>query len=224
MTAGVDWAKDDHVVSVLGEQGEVIERFTVAHNAAGLRRMTARLLRAGADEVGVERGDGPVVQALLHAGLTIYVIPPGQVKNLRSRYGSAGNKDDRFDSYVLADVVRTDIRRLRPMVFDGEATIALRAACRARKDLVSHRVGAANQLRAHLQTVFPAATTLFADIDSAISLTFLERFPTQDAADWLSPKRLANWLRGVGYSGRTDPAVLHARILAAPRGRQRPSR
>ncbi|RZI53537.1 MAG: IS110 family transposase, partial [Pseudonocardia sp.] len=37
-------------------------------------------------------------------------------------------------------------------------------------------------------------------------------------ADWLTPKRLATWLSGVSYSGRTDPAVLHARLTAAPRG------
>ncbi|MER5418973.1 hypothetical protein ABT356_03910, partial [Streptosporangium roseum] len=37
------------------------------------------------------RGDGPVVEALLAAGLTVVVISPNQVKNLRSRYGSAGN-------------------------------------------------------------------------------------------------------------------------------------
>ena len=33
VTAGVDWAKDDHVVCVVGEQGEVIDRFTVHHDA-----------------------------------------------------------------------------------------------------------------------------------------------------------------------------------------------
>ena len=36
------------------------------------------------------------------------VISPNQVKNLRGRYGSAGNKDDRFDAFVLADTLRTD--------------------------------------------------------------------------------------------------------------------
>jgi transposase len=218
VTAGVDWAKDDHAVCVVGDQGEVLDRFTVPHDAAGLKRMAAKLLRAGVEQVGIERGDGPVVQTLMHAGLTVFVIPPGQVKNLRSRYGSAGNKDDRFDAYVLADVVRTDVRRLRPMVVDSEQTTALRGSVRARRDLVTHRVAAANQLRAHLQLVFPAAATLFADIDSPITLTFLGRFTTQQAADWLSPKRLAVWLRSVSYSGGVDPAVLHARLLAAPRG------
>jgi len=218
VTAGVDWAKDDHAVCVVGDQGQVLDRFTVAHDAAGLKKMAARLLRAGVQDVGIERSDGPVVDALLVAGLRVFVIPPGQVKNLRSRYGSAGNKDDRFDAYVLADVVRTDARRLRPMASDNPATIALRSSVRGRRDLVTHRVAAANQLRAHLQLVFPAATTLFADIDSPITLAFLTRFPTQEAADWLSPKRLATWLRSVAYSGNGDPAALHARLLAAPRG------
>jgi len=218
VTAGVDWAKEDHAVCVVGDQGEVLERFTVRHDAAGLRQMAARLLRAGASQVGIERGDGPVVDALLQAGLTVFVIPPGQVKNLRSRYGSAGNKDDRFDAYVLADVVRTDARRLRPMARDSEQTAALRSTVRARRDLVGHRVAAANQLRAHLEIVFPAAAALFADIDSAITLAFVSRFTTQEQADWLSPLRLAAWLKSVSYSGRADPAVLHARLLAAPRG------
>ena len=111
--AGVDWAKDDHVVCILGTGGEAVDRFTITHTAAGLKRLVVRLLAAGVAEVGIERGDGPVVDALLQAELTVLVISPSQVKNLRSRYGSAGNKDDRFDAYVLADVVRTDRARLR---------------------------------------------------------------------------------------------------------------
>ncbi len=96
--------------------------------------------------------------------------------------------------------------------------VSLRRTCRARKDLVTHRVGVANQLRAHLRNTFPGAVGLFAGIASGISLAFLTRFDTQDRADWLTPTRLGKWLTSVGYSGRTDPATLHARLLAAPRG------
>jgi transposase len=216
--AGIDWAKDDHAVCVIGAEGEALARFSVAHDAAGLKTLVRRLLKAGVVDVGIERPDGPVVDALLAAGLIVLVIAPAQIKSLRSRYGSAGIKDDRFDAYVLADVVRTDRRRLRPLHRDSAQTTALRSSVRTRRELVAHRVAVANQLRAHLQIVFPAAAVLFADIDSEISLRFLERFTTQTAADWLSPLRLANWLSSVGYSGRTAPAVLHARITDAPRG------
>ena len=70
-------------------------------------------LAAGVGEVAIERPDGPVVDTLLAAGITVVVISPNQVKNLRGRYGSAGNKDDRFDAFVLADTLRTDRARLR---------------------------------------------------------------------------------------------------------------
>ena len=216
--AGLDWAKDDHAVCIISADGEVLDRFMIEHTAAGLKQLVRRLLSAGVDEIGIERGDGPVVEALLAAEIVVLVISTNQVKHLRSRYGSAGNKDDRFDAYVLADVVRTDHRRLTPLTRSSTTTRALRSSVRARRDLVEHRVAAANQLRAHLQVVFPAVVGLFAQLDSAVSLSFLERFSHQTPADWLSPTRLGTWLSSVGYSGRTHPTVLHTRLLAAPRG------
>ena len=218
VTCGIDWARDDHAVSVVNARGREIHRCSVEHSAAGLRELIAVLARNSAREAAIERPDGPVVDALLTAGITVVVISPNQIKNLRGRYGSAGNKDDRFDAYVLADTLRTDRARLAPLTPDSPATVSLRRACRARKDLVSHRVAVANQLRAHLRNAFPGGAGLFAEIDSPISLKFLARFSTQDRAAWLSPRRLAAWLASAGYCGRTDPAVLHARLAAAPHG------
>jgi transposase len=218
VTAGIDWARDDHAVSIVDSRGREIGRTMIEHTAAGLRDLVTFLRGHSVSEVAIERPDGPVIDILLEAELTVVVISPNQVKNLRGRYGSAGNKDDRFDAFVLADTLRTDRPRLRRLELDTPATVALRRACRARKDLVAHRVGVANQLRAHLRNVFPGAVGLFTDLDSMISLAFLSRFPTQHQADWLTPKRLGAWLTKQGYSGKTDPTVLHARLTAAPRG------
>lgn len=218
LTCGIDWARDDHAVSVVDSGGRQVLRLSVEHSGAGLRQLRQTLARHGVEEVAIERPDGPMVDTLLDAGVTVVVISPNQLKNLRGRYGSSGKKDDRFDAFVLADTLRTDRARLRPLTPDSPATAALRATCRARKDLVSHRVAVANQLREHLKRVFPGAVGLFAEIDSPISLKFLSRFDSQERADWLSTKRLAAWLASVGYCGRIDPAVLHARLTSAPRG------
>jgi transposase len=198
--------------------GKVVQRFIAEHTGKGLAGLVRRLRRAGAGEVAIERPGGTVVETLLEAGFTVVVISPNQLKNLRGRYGSAGNKDDRFDSFVLADTLRTDRARLRPLLPDSPATVTLRQACRARKDLVRHRVAVCNQLRAHLKIAFPGAVGLFAALDSPVSLAFLARFDCQDRAGWLSPRRLAAWLEGQGYCGRKDPAELHARLAGAPRG------
>lgn len=218
LTCGIDWARDDHAVSIVDTRGREILRDVIEHNAAGLRRLLDVLTRNGVEEVAIERPDGPVVNVLLSAEITVVVISPNQLKNLRGRYGSAGNKDDRFDAFVLADTLRTDRIRLRPLIPDAPDTVALRTTCRARKDLVGHRVSIANQLREHLNRVYPGAVGLFAELDSPISLRFLTRFDCQDRADWLTPKRLAAWLASVSYSGGMDPTVLHARLNSAARG------
>lgn len=218
VTAGLDWASTDHAIAVVDAHGRQVARTTIEHTSDGLRAMRTFLARHHVHEVAIERGEGLVVDTLLQADLTVVVISPHKLKNLRSRYGSAGNKDDRFDAFVLADTLRTDRHRLRPLTRDTQATLTLRATVRARRDLVKHRIALANQLRAHLLTVFPGPVGLFRDLDSAISLAFLTRFTHQDQADWLSTKRLAAWLASNGYSGRKDPAVLHAHLTDAPRG------
>lgn len=218
VTAGIDWASEDHAVAIVDDQGLPVDRFSVAHTAPGLRRLIARLRCWAVNEVAIERPDGPVVDALLEAELVVFVIDPKQIKNLRSRYGSAGNKDDAFDAYVLADVLRTDRARMRPLTRDSEQTMSLRMTVRARQDLVHARVAMANQLRAHLQITLPGAIGLFRDIDSAITLRFLTRFPSQDRADWLSRTRLANWLGSVGYNHLVNLDRLWDHLRDAPRG------
>jgi hypothetical protein len=80
------------------------------------------------------------VEELLKAGLAVFVVSSRQIKGLRSRYGSAGNKDGRLDACVLADTLRTDGHRWKPLRPGTEPTRALRAACRSGKDLAGTRV------------------------------------------------------------------------------------
>ena len=141
VTAGVDWACEDHAVAVVDSGGREMVRRSVEHSAAGLGDLLGLLRRYRVEEVAIERPDGPLVETLLEAEITVVVISPNQVKSLRGRYGSAGRKDDRFDAFVLADTLRTDRARLMPLTRDSDATIALRRTCRARKDLIGHPGG-----------------------------------------------------------------------------------
>src|SRR4051794_11276751 len=217
VVAGVDWASTDHAVCVIDAAGTVLWRHTISHSRAGLTRLTSRLAELGVARVGIERPDGPVVEALLEAGLPVAGVPPRQVKNLRSRYTRAG-KDDRFDAYVLADAMRTDGHRFADLTRDSAPTVGLRALVRARQDLVEVRVGLVNQLRATLELAFPAAVGLFCDLHSPIARAFLRRFPTAAEAARLDEDDMAAWLAAEGYSGRTPAAVFLDRLCAAPAG------
>ena len=218
VVAGIDWASEVHAACLLDGDGVMAARFSFTHDAAAIRAMIRRLHAAGVARVAIERGDGPVVEELLAAGLAVFVVPSRQIKGLRTRYGSAGNKDDRFDAYVLADTLRTDGHRWKPLRSDTGPTRALRALCRSRKDLVETRVQVLGQLRANLELAFPGAIGLFTKPASEISLAFLQRFPTAAKAAWLSPGRLRSWLRSAGYTGGISAEVLHGRLAAAAPG------
>jgi hypothetical protein len=170
LTAGIDWSSSEHAVAVVDEHGVQLQRAVVPHTTAGLTQLVRLLRRAGVEEIGIERGDGPMVDAVLADDFVVFVIPPNQVRNLRRRYGAAGNKDDHFDAYVLADTVRTDRHRLTPLVPDTPATVTMRMSVRARQDLVAARVAMANQLRAHLATVRPGPMGPLRDIDPGAHL------------------------------------------------------
>jgi transposase len=85
--------------------------------------------------------------------------------------------------------------------------------------LVEQRVALCNQLRAELERFWPGATEIFADLDSPISLAFLERYPSPIDARGLGEKRLAQFLARHHYCGRRPASELLARLRAAPYGR-----
>ena len=76
LTGGIDWARDDHAVSVVNADGREVVRRTITHDAAGLCDLLKTLTTAGVGEVAIERPDGPVVDTLLQAGITVVVIAP----------------------------------------------------------------------------------------------------------------------------------------------------
>jgi len=216
--AGVDWASAEHAVCVVDESGRRLLERTVAHDEAGLSELCRALTRLGVCRVALERPDGLLVERLLDAGLAVVAIHPNQVKAARERYTVSGGKSDRFDAYVLAELGRTDMHRLRLLCPDTDETKALRALTRGREDLVEARVALANQLRDALERCWPGAAQIFAAVDSPIALAFLERYPSPQDARGLGEKRLAAFLERHSYCGRRSPAELLERLRSAPKG------
>jgi transposase len=220
--AGLDWGGAVHAVCVIDDAGRVVEHFEVEHTAKGIDDMLARLARIAPPAelpVAIERPSGLVVDALIEAGHEVVPLHPNVVKACRPRYRAAGGKSDPGDAYMVADILRTDGHRFRPLAPCSDEIKALRALVRARDDLVAERVALANRLRSLLDAFWPGAAAIFADLDSPIALAFLARYPTPDSAARLGEKRLAAFLAQHAYCGRRSPAELLERLRAKPRGR-----
>jgi transposase len=221
LRAGVDWAKSEHAVCVIDDNARIVWRSTVKHSAEGLAQLVrdlSKLAPPAEIEIAIERPTGLLVDTLVDAGFVVVPIHPNMLKASRPRYSAAQGKTDLGDAFILADLLRTDRHRLRPLRPLSDETKALRALVRTRDDLVAQRVALANQLRALLDSFWPGAAAIFADVDSPIALAFLDAYPTPLAASRLAEKRLAAFLARHSYCGRRPAAELLARLRAAPMG------
>jgi len=220
--AGIDWASDKHDLCVLDPAGKVCLHLCIRHTAEGLAELIRALDRFGPRAqlpIAIERPSGLLVDTLVEAGFPVVPIHPNALKATRPRYSAAQGKSDPGDAFILADVLRTDGHRFRSLRAPSDQTRALRAAVRTRDDLVATRVQLANQLRSLLDSFWPGAVAIFADIDSPIALAFLDDFPSPESATRLGEKRLDRFLKRHAYCGRRSPAELLARLRAAPQGK-----
>jgi transposase len=217
--AGIDWASEKHDVLIEDPAGEELLATTFVHDEDGVSALCAALECFEVEVVAIERPDGLLVDRLLEAGVRVLALHPNQVKAARDRFRASGGKSDRFDRFVLCELARTDRHRFRLLEPDSDETKAIRALTRAREDLVTARVALANQLRAELERFWPGPIGLFSALDSRISLSFLERYPSPQDARGLGEKRLAAFLRAHRYSGHKRPGQLLERLRSAPAGR-----
>jgi transposase len=218
---GIDWAAETHAVCVMDAAGKITAEFTIAHSADGIAQLVRRLARYGNPAVipiAIERPNGRLVDLLLEAGHPVVPVSPNAIKTWREGEVLSGAKSDAGDAAVIAEYLRLRSHRLRVAVpYSGE-TQALRTVVRTRSDLVDMRVAATNQLSALLEASWPGAKAIFADVESAISLAFLTRYPTPASA-----ARLAAFCASHGYSGKRPASELLARLRSAPAGTADPA-
>ena len=118
ITCGVDWAEAHHDVALLDEQGAAGARQD-RHRRNRIQRAVGLIAEHGGSPedppIAIETDKNLLVTALAGAGFTVYPINPRAVARYRERYGQAGGKSDPGDALVLADILRTDRHRHRPL-------------------------------------------------------------------------------------------------------------
>jgi transposase len=218
---GIDWAAETHAVCMMNAAGKITAEFVIEHSADGIATLIRRLSRhgmAGVMPVAIERPDGRLVDLLLEAGHPVVPVKPNAIKTWRDGEVLSGAKSDAGDAAVIAEYLRLRAHKLKAAAPYSDETKALRTVVRTRGDLVEMRVAATNQLSALLDTHWPGAKAIFADVESPISLEFLTRYPTPASARHLGEKRMTAFCVKHGYSGRRTAAQLLARLHHAPAG------
>jgi transposase len=229
---GIDWAEDHHDIALAGQDGQLLARRRISDDAAGLAELLALLAEHGdtPDEripVAIETPRGLLVACLRATGRQVYPVNPMAVARYRDRHSVSGKKSDHGDSFVLANVLRTDMHAHRPLPADSELAQAIAVLARAQQDAVWDRTTAHNKLRSHLREYYPGFLAAFTPLKGGITRpearAVLAAAPTPADAAELTLTQLRATLKKAGRSRGIDAEAARLReAFGAPQMRQLP--
>lgn len=199
---GIDWSEEQHEVEVMAESGQRLRSLQIVHGVDGLTKLQATIAEFTTDPgevvVGIESDHGLLVNALVASGYAVYPINPLTAARYRDRHSLAGNKSDRRDAVMLANVVRTDRHQLRPLRGDSDQALEIRARARAHLRAIQLQNQLRNQLRSRLLEFYPAVLPLIAADDLRDALAVLSVAPSPAMGRGLSRSKLEAILRRQG--------------------------
>jgi transposase len=218
---GIDWSEKWHDVCLVDASCRPLGRRRVDDSPAGLTRLQSLIAEHAEDPaevaIGVETREGLMVRALRAAGYVIYPINPLSASRYRDRHSVSKKKSDRGDAMMLADIVRTDLHKLRPLGEDSEMAEAIKVLARSHKSLIWTRQQLGNQLRSALREFYPGALQAFGeDLCEADSLALLERAPTPAQGRALSLAKITSALRKARRHKPEERAIAIRDALRAP--------
>jgi transposase len=219
ITCGIDWAEQRHDVAVLDDHGRLLARRRIDIGLPGFTELVALLteLTGGAQEaravpVALETDKNLLVVALRAAGFTVYPVNPLAVARYRERHGQAGKKSDAGDALVLADILRTDAHRHRPLPAVSEHGSAVKALARQHQEAVWAMQQTANRLRSVLMEFYPQALQAFPNLLHKATQTILAAAPTPRQGQRLTASRVVALLHRCGR--RNDRALVEHIVTA----------
>ena len=215
---GIDWSQNKHDITFLNEAAVMMAQLVIPHTQEGFLQLDETCQRMGIAPsecvVGLETAHNLLIDFLWARGYTqVYVVPPQVVKSSRNRYRQSGAHTDASDSFVLADVLRTDRGRLQPWHPDLVLTRQIRAKVSLISFLTRDMVRLHNRLTAVLLRYYPAALHLFSRF-TQIGAEFIQAYPTPQAAAALTFEDLLAFARQHQYKRPQKLQTYFARLHA----------
>ena len=199
---GLDWADNEHHVSIYDIASGQVEGYALKHSPETLQRWLADLRqRYNGKKVAVvlEQSRGAVLYALMSCDFVVlYPVNPQALASYRKAFYSSGAKDDPTDATLLMEMVRKHPERFRAWAPEDPDTRTLRLVVEARRKLVNQLTRCTNQLTSHLKSYFPQAIEWAGDLNSRQACDFLELWPTLEALQQVRPSRLRKFYLNYG--------------------------
>lgn len=216
---GIDWSEEKHDVAFVNEKGALVQQFTIAHTESGFKQLDRRRQKLAVDKsectIGLETAHTLLIDHLWTTGYDdLYVIAPNVVNKNRGRYRQSDAKDDKWDAYVIGDLVRTDRKHYQPWRPGTTLLQQLRTSVRFHLHLTKQTTANANRLRALLLRYYPVAYHLFPSWPSMTSCRFILQYPTPAQAKAICAEELQEFLHQAKYPRRNRWLDFYQRLHA----------
>ncbi|MFQ6609136.1 MAG: IS110 family transposase [Fidelibacterota bacterium] len=196
---GIDWSDNGFIAVIVDPLGKVVKKFIVRNSADEFDKFIdkIRIVTSNVSDMlfAIETPNLAIVDYLMENGYTVYPINPKSVDRYRDRYRVSGAKDDFFDAFVLANIIRTDMDHHQPLSNGSDLARELKILTQDREKFVKTKTKMTNQLRSCLKACYPEVCDLFDDLSSPSALTFLITFPTWEDLKKKSQKQLIQFLK-----------------------------
>ncbi len=217
--AGLDWADQHHDIVIIDEAGRQLGSRRVAHSPEGFAELQSFLLSITSPDRKtelaciIETNHGLLISFLLEIGYPVFPVNPKTVDRRRS---PSGAKTDQIDAYLLAKYGRSEFADLRRLEPDSPLIAELKALTRDQDGLIQMQTRLVNQLTACLKAFFPTALSLFSKLQQRSTLTFLQSYPTLEAAQAATVEQFTTLLKQTAHSNPKKAAPKLFEILHQP--------
>lgn len=182
---GLDWADQEHVVSLQVQGSSQVERLVIKPEPESLQQWIQQLrtrFAAGKVALVLEQSRGAVLYTLMqYDGFILYPINPKSLARYRESLYPSNSKDDPDDADLLRELVQKHPDRFRAWVPDDPQTRQLRLLVEYRRQLVDQQTCFTNQLTSLLKSYYPQALSWAGDLATLQACDFLERWPSLEA-------------------------------------------
>lgn len=184
--AGIDIAKNEHVIGATDERGKDAARpMAFANSTAGFDRCAAYLDGLAESKsdllVGMEATGHywlPLFCRLQDEDYPVVVVNPIRTDAMRRFKGSSRVKTDMIDCALVAETLRCG--DFEPSKLGDEAMIELRQLTRLHQELTESVADLKRQVIVALDQVFPEYDSIFSNTFGESSKAFLRRCPTPE--------------------------------------------
>jgi transposase len=230
---GIDWGDEKHDWCLQVADSMQRESGKLQHNVETVDAWVAQLCQRFGNRpiaIAVEQTKGALIYMLAkYEGLHLYPVPSTTAARMRKALYPSGAKDDPQDADLLLDLLVLHRDKLHCWAPDSEATRRVQNLVEERRKLVDEKTAQLNRLTSYLKIYFPQVLDWFEHLDSVLVCDLLERWPTLEELQQISPQELRKFfyvhhcrreeLIGQRISGidQARPAIQDRAVIEAKR-------